>query len=93
MIPVVGINYKFQPILVSDVADAIVKAIETKDNHGKIYEIGGPQVISFGDMVKSIMKTLNKKRFVVDMPMPIAKDSKYTYEYVAYSSSFNKRSM
>ena len=73
MIPVVGINYKFQPILVSDVADAIVKAIETKDNHGKIYEIGGPQVISFGDMVKSIMKTLNKKRFVVDMPMPIAK--------------------
>ena len=73
VIPVVGINYKFQPILVSDVADAIVKAIETKDNHGKIYEIGGPQVISFGDMVKSIMKTLNKKRFVVDMPMPIAK--------------------
>ena len=73
MIPVVGINYKFQPILVSDVADAIVKAIEAKDNHGKIYEIGGPQVISFGDMVKSIMRTLNKKRFVVEMPMPIAK--------------------
>ena len=73
LIPVVSINYKFQPILVSDVADAIVKAIEAKDNHGKIYEIGGPQVISFGDMVKSIMKTLNKKRYVVEMPMPIAK--------------------
>ena len=73
LIPVVSINYKFQPILVSDVADAIVKAIETKDNHGKIYEIGGPKIISFGDMVKSIMKTLNKKRFVVEMPMPIAK--------------------
>ena len=73
VIPVVGINYKFQPILVTDVADAIVKAIEAKDNHGKIYEIGGPKTISFGDMVKSIMKTLNKKRFVVEMPMPIAK--------------------
>ena len=73
IIPVVGINYKFQPILVSDVADAIVKAIETKDNHGKIYEIGGPQVISFGDMVNSIMKTLNKIRFVVEMPMALAK--------------------
>ena len=73
IIPVVGINYKFQPILVSDVADAIIKAIETKDNHGKIYEIGGPKIISFGDMVKSIMKTLNKKKFVVEMPMPIAK--------------------
>jgi len=73
VIPVVGINYKFQPILVSDVADAIIKAIEVKGNHGKIYEIGGPKIISFGDMVKSITKTLNKKRFVVEMPMSMAK--------------------
>ena len=73
VIPVVGINYKFQPILVNDVADGIVKAIEIKNNEGKIYEIGGPKVISFGDMVKSILKTINKKRFVVPMPMPIAK--------------------
>ena len=73
VIPVVGMNYKFQPILVTDVADAIVQAIETKGNEGKIYEIGGPKVISFGDMVKSILSTINKKRFVVEMPMPIAK--------------------
>jgi uncharacterized protein YbjT (DUF2867 family) len=73
LIPVVGINYKFQPILVNDVADAIVEAIEVKGNEGKIYEIGGPKIISFGDMVKSILKTINKKRFVVEMPMSIAK--------------------
>jgi nucleoside-diphosphate-sugar epimerase len=73
VIPIVGINYKFQPILVTDVADSIVQAIEAKDNEGKIYEIGGPKVISFGDMVKSILKTINKKRFVFEMPMPIAK--------------------
>ena len=73
VIPVASINYRFQPILVTDVADAIVRAIEIKNNEGKIYEIGGPKIISFGDMVKSIMKTLNKKRFVVDMPMPLAK--------------------
>ena len=73
VIPIVGINYKFQPILVTDVADAIFQAILAKDNEQKIYEIGGPKVISFGDMVKSILKTINKKRFVVPMPMPIAK--------------------
>ena len=73
LIPVVGINYKFQPILVTDVADAIVEAIGTKNNQGKIYEIGGPKIISFGDMVKSILKTINKKRFVMSMPMSIAK--------------------
>ncbi len=73
IIPICGINYNFQPILVTDVADAIVKAIELKGNEGKIYEIGGPKIISFGDMVKSILKTINKKRIVVPMPMPLAK--------------------
>jgi len=73
VIPVVGMNYKFQPVLVTDVADAIVQAIETKGNEGKIYEIGGPKIISFGDMVKSILSTINKKRFVVELPMPLAK--------------------
>ena len=31
IIPVVGINYKFQPILVTDVADAILKIIKSKE--------------------------------------------------------------
>ena len=73
VIPIVGINYKFQPILVTDVAEAIMQSIEIKNNEGKIYEIGGPKVISFGDMVKSILKTINKKRIVIPMPMPLAK--------------------
>ena len=73
IIPIVGLNYKFQPILVTDVADAIVQAIEMKDNEGKIYEIGGPRVITFGDMVKSILSTINKKRIVIEMPMGLAK--------------------
>jgi len=73
IIPVVKTAYKFQPILVDDVATAIVKAIETKKNEGKIYEIGGPKVISFGHMVKLILNTIGKKRLVVNLPMPIAK--------------------
>tara|TARA_Y100001958_G_C21104679_1_gene453540 strand:- start:57 stop:998 length:942 start_codon:yes stop_codon:yes gene_type:complete len=73
VIPLVGINYNFQPILVNDVVDAIVQAIQIKNNEGKIYEIGGPKIISFGNMVKSILSTINKKRFVFEMPMPIAK--------------------
>jgi uncharacterized protein YbjT (DUF2867 family) len=73
LIPVVKTSYNFQPILVNDVAKAIVKAIEIKKNEGKIYEIGGPKVISFGNMIKSILNTIGKKRFVVDLPMPIAK--------------------
>ncbi len=73
IIPIVGMDYKFQPILVTDVADAIVQAIATQNNEGKIYELGGPKIISFGEMVRSILRTINKKRFVIEMPMPLAK--------------------
>ena len=73
VIPVVGKNYKFQPIFVSDVSSSILKAIEIKNNERKIYEIGGPKIISFEDMIKSILSTINKKRFVVEMPMTLAK--------------------
>ena len=73
VIPIVNMKYQFQPILVTDVADAIIKIINKKNNEGKIYEIGGTKIISFGDMVKSILKTINKKRFVVEMPMALAR--------------------
>tara|TARA_Y100001936_G_C15984509_1_gene618727 strand:- start:255 stop:1199 length:945 start_codon:yes stop_codon:yes gene_type:complete len=72
-IPIVNMNYKFQPIFVNDVAKAILKAIEAKNNEGKIYEIGGEKIISFGDMVKHILKIIGKKRLVVEMPMTLAK--------------------
>ena len=73
IIPVVNVNYKFEPIFVNDVARAILKAIETKNNEGKIYELGGGKVISFGDMIKLILSTIGKKRIVADVPMTLAK--------------------
>ena len=79
IIPVVGINYKFQPILVDDVADAIVQAIEMKGNEEKNLQIGGPKIISFGDMVKSILKTINKKRFVGTHANADSKNSKHNH--------------
>ena len=73
IVPVVSMNYKLQPIFVNDVARAILKAIEIKNNEGQIYEIGGEKIISFGDMVKLILKIIGKKRLVVEMPMALAK--------------------
>ena len=73
IIPVLNMNFKFQPIFVNDVARAILKAIEIKNNEGKIYEIGGEKIMSFGDIVKLILKIIGKKRLVVEMPMTLAK--------------------
>jgi uncharacterized protein YbjT (DUF2867 family) len=41
-----GGNTKFQPIYVGDIAAAIVAACAGKGKLHKIYELGGPEVIS-----------------------------------------------
>ena len=71
--PIPNLNYKIQPILVSDVVSAIIKIIEEKNNFKKIYEVGGPKIFTMKEMITSIMKIIGKKRFIVEMPMPLAK--------------------
>ena len=73
VIPIPNLSYRFQPILVTDVVKAIVQAIETKNNFSKIYEVGGPKIFTFKEIIQSIMHTIGKKRLIIQMPMPIAK--------------------
>lgn len=72
ILPVFNYKFQFQPIWVDCLAKAIVDAID-KGNEGKIYEIGGEIQISFGNLVKDILKIIGKKRIVLDAPLSIGK--------------------
>ena len=72
ILPVFNYRFQFQPIWVDCLARAIVNAID-KGNKGKIYEIGGEIQISFGNLVKDILKIIGKKRIVLDVPLSIGK--------------------
>lgn len=72
ILPVFNYKFQFQPIWVDCLAKAIVNAID-KGNEGKIYEIGGEIQISFGNLVKDILKIIGKKRIVLDAPLSIGK--------------------
>ena len=41
-----GGNNKFQPVYVKDLIDGIIRLLNSKDDQGKIYEFGGPDVIT-----------------------------------------------
>jgi len=73
ILPVVGSKFRFQPIWVNCLARAIVSVIDKTDNEGKIYEIGGEKIISFEDLVKSILKTIGKKKIILNIPISIGK--------------------
>ena len=73
VLPLVGGgNTAFQPIYVTDVAEAVAKAVEGKVVRGRIYEIGGPDVLTFKACLEILLKTIDRKRTLLPIPFGIA---------------------
>jgi len=64
---------KFQPVYVADVAKAVVAAVEGKARQGGLYELGGPQVFTFKDLMQWILKETGRRRLLVPLPFWLAR--------------------
>ena len=64
---------KFQPVFVGDVARAIADATEGKLRAGTIYELGGPEVRSFKQLMQFMLATIERRRLLVPLPFFAAK--------------------
>eukprot|EP00743_Colponemidia_sp_Colp-15_P013175 GILK01015211.1.p1 GENE.GILK01015211.1~~GILK01015211.1.p1 ORF type:complete len:321 (+),score=43.44 GILK01015211.1:68-1030(+) len=67
-----GGNTRFQPVYVKDVAAAIAKAIELPETQGKTYELGGPHIYTFKQIMELVLKYTGRKRLLIPIPWPIA---------------------
>lgn len=63
---------KFQPIYVGDVAEAIIAALKTSDAKGKTYELGGPAVYSFKELMEQLGRHTGRKKYLLPIPFGIA---------------------
>lgn len=72
ILPVVGGKTRFQPVYVGDVAQAVVAALKRPEAAGRLYELGGPRVYSFRDLLKLMLHWINRRRCIIDLPFPIA---------------------
>jgi NADH dehydrogenase len=73
VLPLIGGGHtKFQPVYVGDVADAIMKVLENPTTQGKTYELGGPQVYSFKEIMELVLAETRRKRFLVPVPWGVA---------------------
>ena len=59
---------KFQPVYVKDLVEGISKLLNSKNDHGKIYEFGGPDIMTMKDVYELILKTLKIKRLLIPAP-------------------------
>lgn len=69
LVPVMASATRFQPIYVVDLAQAIVAALDQPERFGgRTYEIGGPDIISMGELNRWIAATLGRTVPIVDVP-------------------------
>ena len=69
-----GGNTKFTPIHVTDLVDIIYEMVN-QDYPGLILECIGPEVLSFKQIIESLLNSINKKRLLFSLPLPLAKIS------------------
>lgn len=73
VLPLAGAQSRFQPAFVGDVAEAIARAVEGRTRRGTVYELGGPEVATLDHLVRYMLHTIQRKRLVAALPLPLAK--------------------
>jgi uncharacterized protein YbjT (DUF2867 family) len=74
VIPVVGSGQtRFQPVAVRDVADAFAAVVADPSTAGKIFELGGPDTLTYEQMLDLIAEKLGKKKPKVHIPVGLMK--------------------
>ncbi|HXW40467.1 MAG TPA: complex I NDUFA9 subunit family protein [Xanthobacteraceae bacterium] len=68
-----GGHTRFQPVFAGDVAEAIAKAVDGELKPGTIYELGGPDVRTFRQLMQFILATTQRNRLLVPVPFALLK--------------------
>ena len=63
-----GGNTRFQPAYVCDVAEAVVAVLGNPDAAGRTYELGGPQIYSFRQLLELLLTVIDRHRLLVPVP-------------------------
>lgn len=61
----------FQPLAVDDLATAIGKSLTDADRAGSVYEIGGPEHVTYAQIVDAVMRATGMRRLKLPMPIPL----------------------
>jgi NADH dehydrogenase len=73
---------RFQPVFVGDVATAIADAVDGNVRPGTIYELGGPDVRTFKELMQFVLATIERKRLLIPIPFFVARMQAMFLQYL-----------
>ncbi|WP_295193592.1 complex I NDUFA9 subunit family protein [uncultured Brevundimonas sp.] len=68
-----GGETRFQPVYVGDVAEAIARGVTRADAAGRTYELGGPSLYTFREVLELVRRETGRDRMLVSVPFIVAK--------------------
>ncbi|HEV2083164.1 MAG TPA: complex I NDUFA9 subunit family protein [Brevundimonas sp.] len=73
-LPLVGFGKtKFQPVYVGDVAEAVARSVEDASLAGRTFELGGPAVLTFEEVLQLVLRETGRRRLLAPLPFPVAR--------------------
>jgi NADH dehydrogenase len=80
--PVICGDTQFQPVYVGDVADAVMAALVRPDAVGAVYELGGPRIWQFRELLAYILTETGRERRMIDIPLSLARLQAFFMEFI-----------
>ncbi len=68
-----GGETRFAPVFAGDVAEAFARLVDRGTSDGRIYELGGPSVMTFRALLQFTLDTIGRRRLLVPIPWGVAK--------------------
>src|ERR1700736_2938938 len=93
--PLAKPNARFQPVLVDDVIEAVIRCLHGGASSRQTYELGGPQIYSLREIVGLVAKLTGRRRWIVGLPDAVARMQALAMDFVPGRpfSSDNYRSL
>ncbi len=75
VVPLIGAATKqrLQPVFIDDLARAVAESVETPTADNQTFAIGGPQVLTMSEIVRTALEVAGKRRLLLSMPKPVMK--------------------
>lgn len=82
IMPVYNVNTRLQPVYAGDVADAVIKIIDSDKSYGEVYELGGPEILTNRSLVSKIVKITHRNNDISGLFPSLITMMAYILEYM-----------
>ena len=72
------------PVFINDVADAFINALSNPETIGRVYELGGPDELTWEEMVKVVADAVGKNKLFLQVPIGLMKLAATLFDWLPF---------